>query len=454
MLDWLYLAMERRARADSQGQAKGFQEVSPSILRKLRKAKLIRTLRHVYRNSPAQRKSWNDAGLNISDLRSPEVLGHLPFTTGRQVAEHGEDYLCVPPEELIHILTTSATKGMEKTIYLTDDDFNHQVRMIGATFLRLPGASRVAAMFLVHDPTWSVGTIMRRAIAEAGMLGFLSGVHRSIPEQIALIKKYRINCIMTSPSYLSRLTFESPQDVKDLGVLFIQLGAQPWTEKFRDHMQEAWGATLLDCYGSNECACGIASECLCQNGLHMGEADYWIEIVDPATGELLPEGEEGEIIITTLSRRGMPLIRYRTGDLSSLLPNEQRCECGSALGKIGRIRGRVDDMLIVGAGHNLYPDEIDRAVFSIPGVTDYQLVIGKDGHKEVVHLTVEAAKPQDDMGKVLLKLLLGIDSIGLSHDVAQTLTLGKMQVVAPGSLSQGRPKTIRIIDKRNAVAVF
>ena len=448
MLGWLYLATERWARASSTRLAKLSDHIPYSFIQQLSKAKLVRTLRYVYRHCPAQRRRWNEVGLKLSDIRSADILQYLPFTTGPEVAEHPQDYICVPQKELIYVLTTSCTKGLQKKIYLTADDFIQQVRMMGAHLRRLPGAIRVAVMFSVQDPTWSTGAVIRRGVEEAGIFGLLSGTHRSTRQQIELIREYRINCLISMPSYVGRLALEAPEDVRGLNILYIHLGAQAWTEEFRAKMQEAWGAKVLDGYGSTESIFSIASECIYQDGLHVAEADYWLEIVDPVTGKVLPEGQEGELVFTTLSRRGMPLVRYRSGDFAYLIPNRQRCKCGIPLRKMGRVKGRVDDMLILGLGENLYSDEIDRAVFSVPGVTDYQLIINEDSYKDVLHLTVEASGPPNGITDVLLKALLSIHAIGFSCEVSRSLVFGKIEIVPPGTLSRGRSKSIRIVDKR------
>ena len=413
MLDWLCMASERWTRANTAREVKASKRTPRWILRRLSRAKLVRTLRYVYDKSEAQRKAWNDAGISRADIRSAKILEHIPFTTGHSVAKAAENYFCVPSEELIHLITTSSSKGLKKSIYLTHGDFKHQLRMMGTSLRRFDGATRAAAMFMMHDPTWTVGMVVRGAMAEAGMLGFLFGVHLPVEEHIELIKEHRINCLVTTPAYLGRLSWESSENLRDLGVRYIHLGGQPWGEDFRNQMEQRWGAKLIDGYGNNECACGIASECIYQNGLHVAEVDYWLEVVEPTTDKLLPEGEEGELVITTISRRGMPLVRYRTGDLGYLLPDKKRCECGVGTRKMGRVRGRVDDMLIVGAAHNLYPDEIERAVLSVAGVMDYQLVIDKDGYKDVVTLTVEANGTRNGLKEALRGALLGIESIGL-----------------------------------------
>ena len=453
MFCWLHTGIERVVRSRSSRQGKVLKHLPLWYIRTLREAKLVHMLRYVYKRSPAQREAWNKAGVKLRDIRSPKILEHIPFTTGAELAEHAGDYYCVDPAEFVHLLTTSSTTGIEKTIYFTADDFNHQVRMMGTSLQRFPGSTRAMALFQVHDPTWSVGTMVRRAIAEAGMLGFLSGVHRSVEDQIELIKKYRINCLITSPVQLGRLTWDSKCDVGELGVRYVHLGAQPWSEDFRRRMEQAWGATLLDGYGNNECGCGVASECLEQNGLHVSEADYWLEVVDTKTGEAVPDGQDGELLITTLSRRGMPLVRYRTGDWGRLLERDGRCGCGIGLRKMGRVSGRVDDMLIVGAGNNLYPAELNEAMFSVSGVTDYQFVIEKDGYKDVLDVTVEAGRSATEVREKILQALMGVQAIGRACQMGQTMEIRKIEVVRPGSLSAGRPKSVRIIDKREAGVV-
>ena len=450
MLGWLYCSIEHWHRAKLARLDNRIDRIPRWYISRLSRAKLVRTLRHVYRNCPAQRSLWQDAGLTLSDLRSPAVLQHIPFTTSDDLARDPKSFCCVPDDQLIHIVSTSGTKNRPKRIYLTAEDFNHQTRMVGLNLRRLPGIRAVAAIFLVHDPTWSTGTFNRAAIARAGLLGFLSGEHLPSAHQIDLIKRYRINCLISTPSYVSRLTAEADGDLRDLGVRYIILGAQPCSEALRARLRTAWDATVIDSYGCAEALFGIASECIYQNGLHFAETDFWIEIIDPATGKPLPDGHQGELVFTTLSRTGMPLVRYRTGDLTSLIPLAPPCPCGLGVRRIARIPGRLDDMVIIGAGLNLYPDQIERAVLSIPGLTDYQLTIEKDGHSDVMHLTVEDATVPAHSREVLCNALRGIAGIKSSVHDTRLLIFGRIESVPPGFLSAGRAKTPRVIDRRSS----
>ncbi len=303
-------------------------------------------------------------------------------------------------------------------------------------------------MFNIINATWAAGAVARRGVEKAGMFGLLSSTQASPEEQIRFIREYKINVLMSSPSYIHRLTLEADTDLKALGVKYIILSAQTWTEELRAELQRTWGATVLDAYATNECGCGIASECIRQDGLHISEADFWIEIVDPGTGEPLEDGREGEVVITTLSRRGMPLVRYRIGDLARILPQESRCECGLPLRKLSRIKGRADDVLILGAGNNVFPDEFDRAILNVPGVTDYQLVVERDGYKDVLHLTVESDMTGEELTLTMVNALKQVKYIKLNIEKSKTLTIGRIQNVPHGALSKDRPKSVRIIDKR------
>lgn len=447
MLNWLYVAAEGCVRSSAPMLRRLLGFIPAWYVRRLSEVKLVRTLRYVYRNSPAQRKRWEKAGVRLADINSPDVLRRLPFLTGRDLAAHPENYFCVPREELTEAMSSSGTTGKPKTIYMTPDDMARQTRMTGMYFSHLPGATRAMVMVFVRNPSWTAGRVNLTALRQAGMFVIQSTSDMPIPDQINLIRKHRINLLIGGPAFLHRFVYEAEDDLKSLGVRYIIIGGQAWSEAFRREMEEAWGAKVIDGYASAEGGYGIASECACRKGLHVSEVDYWIEIVDPETGEALPDGAEGEVVFTTLSRRGMPLIRYRTGDLARLLPRGRRCRCGMPSRKMSRIRGRNDDMLILGSA-NVFPDEFDRAVRSAPGVTDYQLIIEKNDYRDVLNLTVEADGDMPRMRNVLIEALLTIPYVKLLHETGKILSFGRMEVVPRGTLSEDRPKSVRIIDRR------
>jgi len=450
MLGGVYLAIEKYGRGNAKTVARRLNWLPAHFIQGLAKAKLVRTLRHVWRNSPMQRERWAKAGIRLKDLRGPEVLERLPFLRSEDLRECPEELFCVPTEELVHVIATSGTKGTAKRVYFTADDMAAQAGMIGTNLRRLPGASRVLTMYRMKLPTWPAGMVSWQGIVSARMLALLAGTDTCAEEQVRYIRDYRVNVIMGVPSYVHRVTLEGGGNLKELGVKYLLLSGQPWTEKCRQELEAAWGAKALDAYGTNECGCGISSECLEQDGLHVSEADFWLEIVDPVTGKVLEDGQEGDVVVTTLSRRGMPLVRYRIGDLASLCPREGRCRCGLAVRKMSRIKGRVDDMLFVGNGINGYPDEIDRAVLRSQGVTDYQLVIERDRYRDVMHLTVEVSggNGQEHMAQEMWGALKEVEAIREAVDETKMVEFGRFQTVPSGALAEGRTKSVRIVDKR------
>ncbi|HUW55694.1 MAG TPA: AMP-binding protein [Planctomycetota bacterium] len=449
MLGWLYLRIARRGPGTSEGLARACRHIPLWFVRKLARAKLVRTLRHVWTHSPVQRRRWEKAGVHYRDLRSPRVLTRIPFLTGHELAQHPEDCFCVPEEELIHVVGSSGTTGLHKRVYLTHDDFHQQVKMLGTYFRRFPGVKRAAVMLTLDDPTWSAGTIVRRGLEEARIFALLANTSRDLEAQIELLREHHIDLIISTPTYVHRLALESPVPVGELGVKVICVAGLPFTEDYRRRMEDAWGAQVIDSYGGAETACGIGSECVCRDQrMHVAEADYWVEVVDPETGELLPDGEEGELVITTLSRRGMPLVRYRSADIAALVPRGKRCPCGLPLRKMTRVRGRTDHVLNIGTGNNVYPEEVDAAVFSVAGITDYQLVVEKDDYRDVLHLTVESADDVEGLREALTKALMTIDSVKKSCQLTKTVVLGRIETAPVGSLAKGRQKVTRIVDRR------
>ncbi len=448
MLGWLYLAIERWGRANPQRLDALCPHVPLEFVRRLSEAKLVRTLRHVWRNSPYQRERWQEAGVRWGDLRSPEVLARLPLLTGKELVEHPEHLFCVPRERFTHIIGTAGTTGPHKTIYLTAEDMARQTRMIGTFYRSFPGVKRAAVWMLLEDESWCVGSITRDSFKQGKIDVIVASTSRSAEQQVALLRDGHIDMIMSTPPYIHRVALESDTPVREFGVKYICLAGMPFTEEFRRRMEETWGATIVDSYGGAETACGMASECRFKDRLHVTEVDYWVEIIDAATGRALPDGEEGEIVITTLSRTGMPLVRYRTADVAALVPRGKRCPCGLPLRKMTRVRGRNDHMLNIGTGCNVFPDELDQAVFSVPDVTEYQLVVEKDTYRDLMHLTVESNSDVERLREPLRSALVGIKSIGKSVRLTKTVAIGRIEAVPPGTLAAGRPKARRVVDRR------
>ena len=193
MLGWLYVTLERWVCARSSRLDRFCRRIPRGYVQRLSEAKLVRTLRYAWRRSPAQRERWRNAGVKFRDLRSANVLRHIPFMTGSDLVERPEAFFCVPEDELIHMVGSSGTTGAHKRIFLTQEDLEHQVCMLGALVRRFPGVKRAAAMLLLDDPSWCAGTIARRSFEEARVFGLLANTSRDIHDQVELLRNYHID---------------------------------------------------------------------------------------------------------------------------------------------------------------------------------------------------------------------------------------------------------------------
>jgi len=449
MFHWPFLLADRWLTRNSGAMSRAGTVAPRWLVQRAAEAKLVHTLRHVWKHNALQRERWRAAGIRGNDLYSPKVLPRIPFFDHEGLLHNPEAFLCVPANQITSMILTSGTTGVHKKIYFTTDDLERQRRMIGARLRRLPGASRVLIIFnLGLEPSTSPAFIAQRGAEAAGMFSLLVPSQSLLPTAVDILCEYRPDVIISSPTRMHQLTLEAGIDLKALGVKYFLLSAEPWCETTRRLIEQAWGAKAIDVYASNETACGIASECVHQNGLHIGETAHWVEIVDTETGEPVADGEEGEIVLTTLSRRGMPLVRYRIGDLARLLPPDGRCACGLNLRKLSRIRGRVDHMLILGGGRNVYPDEVDAAMFGVEGVTDYQLILEKNGYRDVLNLDVECDLTGDVLRDTMTTALGSVKPIAVKIAATRDLDFGTIRRVPRGSLSEGRNKTPRILDRR------
>jgi phenylacetate-CoA ligase len=251
-----------------------------------------------------------------------------------------------------------------------------------------------------------------------------------------------------TPSYIHRITVEGKKfaDLRSLGIRRIYLGAEPMSARFREYLQEQWGAEVYDGYGMMEMGAGIGGECPEQNGIHT-DPGVVVEVVDPETGEPVETGEVGEMVFT---RVGTPLLRYRSGDLGRLMPNEP-CPCGMLpTRKISNPMGRTDDRLFLGTGEKFYPSNLDQVMVGIPGVISYQMVVGQNEYKDSLLLRVETASPSPELAE-MIKEKLYKDVPFIRHDVRESMTIKEpvVEFLAPHTLLKENPIKLRkVVDTR------
>jgi phenylacetate-CoA ligase len=435
------------------------EQMPRTELRRLQLDRLRTTVAHVRANNPTYRERLAHAGVDEDAIRSLDDLRRLPFLTKSDLREHYPHGLfCVPPEQVVRIHASSGTRGKPTVVGYTRND--------------LAVWSEVMARCIAHSGA-EAGTVMHIAYGYGlftGGLGFHMGGEllgcRVIPmssgntaRQVLMLRDLGSEMLACTPSYalnIAGVLAEQGVQVGSLPLKWGMFGAEPWTDGMRAAIEAQLGIRAFDVYGLSEViGPGVSAECEAQDGLHIQEDHFLPEIVDPRSGEPLPDGAEGELVFTSLTKEALPVLRYRTGDLSAL--DRSPCRCGRSNVRMARVKGRCDDMLIV-RGVNLYPSEVERVLLQIPELAPhYQLHLRRDGALDELEVVVEVS---DDFAIPLTDAWSESEGEyepppvrALAERVQRTLldeTTVRMAVRLrpPGEVPRSEGKAVRVVDLR------
>ncbi|GGG48592.1 phenylacetate-coenzyme A ligase [Kocuria dechangensis] len=402
------------------------------------------SLNHAYKHVPLYRQRFDEAGVHPGDITELKDLARFPFTVKDDLRKtYPFGMFAVPLPEVKRIHGSSGTTGKPIVVGYTQNDLNMWADMV-ARSLRAAG---VRKGMMVHN-AYGYGLF-------TGGLGLHAGAERlgctvvpmsggQTERQIQLIQDFKPDVIVVTPSYMMTLLDEMERlniDPRSTSLKVGIFGAEPWTEEMRREMEQKLDIHAIDIYGLSEVVGpGVACETVeTKDGLHVWEDHFYPEIIDPVTGEVLPDGEEGELVFTSLTKEAFPIIRYRTRDLTRLLPGTAR-----SFRRIEKITGRNDDMIIL-RGVNLFPSQIEEIILGIPGLTaQYQLKLKKNGRMDSLDVLVECrevAQGEQDR-HTLAKQVKGRikDVIGVSVHT---------EVLLPLSLPRSEGKAKRLVDLRN-----
>jgi phenylacetate-CoA ligase len=382
----------------------------------------------------------------IGGIGSFADLGRIPFTTKADLrSAFPWGFLCLPLEQVVRLHSSSGTTGNPTVIYHTRNDIDDWADLL-ARCMTMAGVSRSD----VFQNMMGYGLF-------TGGLGFHYGAEKvgclTIPfgpgnsrRQLWFMKTFGTTVVHILPSYALHLhTFlDAECRREDLRLRTAFIGAEPHTGEMRRSIERIWGIRAYNSYGLSEmCGPGVAFECPEQNGMHIWEDRFCVEIVDPKTGEVLPDGEPGELVLTTLRREANPLVRYRTRDLTRIIPGP--CPCGRTHRRIDRISGRSDDMLIIN-GVNIFPLQIEQAIMKVPGVgTNYLVEIVKENFMDRICVSVEVGPDVFSGTLEGLGQLRDAVSAGLKSELGVGVVV---KLVEPHSLPVAEGKAKRVIDKR------
>ena len=388
------------------------------------------------------------AGLNSEQITSLEALHQIPFTTKEDLrCGMPFDFLAVPLDQVVRMHYSSGTTGTATAIYHTADDLQHWAECIARGMLRVGVTSEDVFQNMMGYGLFTGGLGLHYPAELIGCLTIPASAGNT-SRQIEIMKTFGTTALHTLPSYGLRLAHSCreagvvPQ--RDLNLRFAFVGAESHSPQMRARLEEALDLKAYNVYGLSEmCGPGVAIECPAQEGLHLREDHYLAEIVNPDTGQPLPEGEEGELVLTTLNRQATPLLRYRTRDITHIIAGP--CPCGSQHRRIAPIIGRTDDMLIV-RGTNVYPVQIERILMAIPQIgSNYLIALETVDEMDEMTVSVEiSAGYSYDDSRQLQALREGIGQ----ELQTELLFRPRVELVEPGSLPAGEGKAVRVVDER------
>ncbi|MFF9144554.1 phenylacetate--CoA ligase PaaK [Streptomyces sp. NPDC014861] len=421
------------------GERLGREELAALQLERLRS-----TLRHVYANVEFHRRAFDAAGVHPDDCRSLADLARFPFTTKADLRDrYPFGMFAVDRSRVRRVHASSGTTGLPTVVGYTEGDLDVWADVV-ARSLRAAGARPGDRVHVAYGYGLFTGGLGAHYGAERLGCTVIPASGGMTARQVRLIQDFEPEIIMVTPSYMLTLLDEFERqgvDPRSTSLKVGVFGAEPWTEAMRAEIEERFAIDAVDIYGLSEVmGPGVAQECVeSKDGLHIWEDHFYPEVVDPVTGEVLPDGEEGELVFTSLTKEAMPVIRYRTRDLTRLLPGTAR----PAFRRMEKVTGRSDDMIIL-RGVNLFPTQVEEIVLRTPAVAPhFQLRLTREGRLDALTVRAEARADatSEERGEAARAIERAVkDGIGVSVAV---------EVVDPETLERSVGKLKRIVDLRD-----
>jgi len=436
-------ASKRISRVPRPDELDPIETASRDEIAALQLERLRWSVRHAYENVPTYRARFDAAGVHPDDLRTLEDLARFPFTTKDDLrAAYPFGLFAVPRERIARIHASSGTTGKPTIVGYTSRDLETWAEVV-ARSIRAAGGRPGMIVHVAYGYGLFTGGLGAHYGAERLSCTVVPVSGGMTERQVTLIEDLRPDIIMVTPSYMLAILDEFRRQGLDPRASSLAIGifgAEPWTNAMRAEIEEAFDMHAVDLYGLSEIiGPGVANECVeTKDGLHLWENHFYPEIIDPEEGRVLADGERGELVLTTLTKEAMPVIRYRTRDLTRLLPGTAR-----TMRRIEKITGRSDDMIIL-RGVNVFPSQVEEQILRVGGLAPhYQLVLTRDGRLDAMTVRVEAepgvagAEQRAALAQELAQHVKGV--IGVSVGV---------EVVDPGAIERSTGKARRVVDLR------
>ena len=428
---------------------KEIETMSTPDMKKLQSEKLVKQVKHVYENVPYYAKLMDEKGVKPEDIKGIEDLHKLPFLTKADLRDaYPYGLLAKPLKDCVRIQSTSGTTGRRVVAFYTQKDVELWEDCCARAIVAAGGTNEDVCQVAYGYGLFTGGPGLNGGSHKVGCLT-LPMSSGNTERQIQFMTDLNATILCCTPSYAAYIgeTLKEqgykPEDIPLKAGIF---GAEPWTEEMRRGIEETLGIKAYDIYGLTETSGpGVSFECSEQTGMHINEDHFLAEIINPDTGEVLPEGEKGELVFTSLDKEAFPLLRYRTRDICVL--SRKKCSCGRTLIKMAKPMGRTDDMLII-RGVNVFPSQIETVLLNEGYQPNYQIVVDRANNTDTFEVNVEMSAEQftDKVSDVLqmekslanaMKTMLGINPT--------------VHLVAPKTIARSEGKAVRVIDKRKLI---
>lgn len=417
------------------------EKMTLAELRALQTQRLKQTLTYVYANSPVYKKKFDDAGVHPDDFVTLDDLAKFPFTTKQDLRDNYPfGMFAVPQEQIVRLHASSGTTGKPTVVGYTQKDINTWSDIV-ARCLRMAGLSAKDMIQVAYGYGLFTGGLGAHYGAERLGATVIPMSGGQTEKQVQLIQDFKPTAIMVTPSYCVSIIEKLEQQLGSARNTSLKVGifgAEPWSKELRREIEERLNIKALDIYGLSEImGPGVAMQCLDEGeGLTIWEDHFYPEIINPETGEVCKDGELGELVFTTITKEGLPIIRYRTRDLTRLLAGQNM-----AMRRMDKIVGRSDDMLII-RGVNVFPTQIEEQILQVPSlVPNYEILVAKQGYMDTLHIRTEMCHNCDlqaqQLAQQLMQRIKTMIGISVTVEVVNELTLPR---------SEGKAK--RVIDMR------
>lgn len=423
-----------------------YETISREQLRELQSRRFNQLVRRLYDNVPYYRDIFQEKGLEPGDIKGIEDLDKLPFTSKKDIRENYPYGLFgVPLKQINRIHASSGTTGKPTIVGYTENDLAMWSEVMARIVSQAGVTAKDTVQVCMGYGLFTGGLGLHYGLEKVGAMVIPASVGNTW-RQIMLMQDLNTTVLVATPSYalyLAEVIEENGAGLNKLDLRVGLFGAEPWTEEMREQIKSRLNILPTDNYGLSELiGPGVSGECTELEGLHIAEDHFFPEIIDPETGEVLDYGQEGELVFTTLTKEGFPVLRYRTGDISMLY--EQPCGCGRTTVRMKKVTGRTDDMIVV-RGINVFPSQVETVLMGVKGVAPhYQIVVDRKGHLDEMEVIIELEEDLqlgglnlEELQKEIKKSLYSVLSINV-----------KVNLVEPKTLARSEGKATRVIDKR------